>query len=219
MEGRKPYHVTRLTVQHNQGVLCQLFVRIVRFLHLSWSDSIRPVLTRSFSWQLLILPILLCTFWVEQASAGTFGVFDPEAFVRTRSEEPDTFYANSPVFNPETIYTLKVYNGGKKGSTVTGTQSSSTTLYLNGELIELPDDFKRKKQGYFERPVNLLTTNPIQTILGSKSRSVVALEIEGMDNDPAVIHIKGVAITEVAWDLVNRPGSIDNAEGLCSDIE
>ena len=35
---------------------------------------------------------------------------------------------------------------------------------------------------------------------------------------PAAIDIKGVAITEVAWDLVNRPGSIDNAEGQVMDI-
>jgi hypothetical protein len=92
--------------------------------------------------------LILCVFWAEQVSAGTFGVFDPEAFVRTKNVQPDIYTASFPVLSPDTLYILKVYNGGKKGSTVTGTPSSNVTLYLNRELIELPDDFKRKKAGY-----------------------------------------------------------------------
>lgn len=129
----------------------------------------------------------LLALWVGQLPAGTFGVYGPEAFVRTDSEQPDVFSATFPVFNPDTTYTLKIYNGGIKGSGDTGTQSSSTELTLNGEVIELPDDFKRKKNSFYTRPVTLRGSNELGIMLGGKPRSVVTLEIDGVDNDPPLI--------------------------------
>ena len=62
---------------------------------------------------LYILPLL--ALWAGQLHAGTFGVYGPEAFIRTKSEAPDVFTATFPVLNPNSTYTLKVYNGGIKG--------------------------------------------------------------------------------------------------------
>ena len=151
---------------------------------------------------LFIVPLL--ALWAGQLDAGTFGVYGPEAFTRTKSEEPDIFTATFPVLNPDTTYTLKVYNGGIKGSETTGTQSSSTRLILNGGVIELPNNFKRKKNAFFSLQVTLQSFNEITIILGGKPRSVVTLEIDGVDNAPPAINATvDVPANAAGWNNTN----------------
>ena len=178
------------------------FLRGVSLVLLAKRFQIRFHLSGPRLRTLFIVPLL--ALWAGQLNAGTFGVYGPEAFTRTKSENPDTFTASFSVLNPDTTYTLKVYNGGIKGSDTTGTQSSSTELTLNGELIEMPDSFKRKKNSFFSLEVTLQPSNEITIIIGGKPRSVVTLEIDGVDNAPPLIDATvDVPANAAGWNNAN----------------
>ena len=110
-----------------------------------------------------------------QARAGTFAAFGPANYLR-QTGGPSTDQTNFSVQNPATIFTLHLTNG-QGASAVT-----SAAVYLNGEMVLGPSNFK-KKTTKVEIPVILQLNNTLSVDLRGKPGSNVDILIEGEDND------------------------------------
>ena len=63
--------------------------------------------------------------------SGTFTVFGPQSFVRD-SSTPDTITSQFSVLNPQTTYTLQIYNGLQDSL---AERVSSSIFTINGVIV------------------------------------------------------------------------------------
>lgn len=99
------------------------------------------------------------------------------------SGAPQLFSQNFTVHNPNTTYTLKLFNGGGTGQFLL---VSSAIVTLNGVQIFGPSDFNQTVTT-LGKPVTLSSTNTVATLMASAPGSGFTLEIIGVDNDPPTI--------------------------------
>ncbi|MEE8575039.1 MAG: Ig-like domain-containing protein, partial [Thermodesulfobacteriota bacterium] len=125
---------------------------------------------------LLFLFILTC-FPVD-ALAGNYAVFGQD-FHRT-SGSPVTETGSFTVDNPNSTYTLQIYNGTMEDSEVEFV--SSSTISINGTQIVGPSEFNQNTT-YIEKEVSLNSSNELSVKLRGKPGAGITLLIVGVDND------------------------------------
>ena len=108
-----------------------------------------------------LLALFFCVFLPLSAFAGTFTAFGPQNYTRS-SGSPQAVIYNFSVLNPNTDYTLKIFNGGLEDDVFE--LVSSSVFILNGSQIVSPDEFNQNVT-YIEKPVILNTANELSVEL------------------------------------------------------
>jgi hypothetical protein len=116
-------------------------------------------------------------------SAGTFTTFAPKDYIRSTSK-PVIVTDLFSVLNPDTSYTLHIYNGGKNNQ-FEG-KVSSALISLNGVEVVRPNEFSQNVF-HIQKPINLVTDNALEVELRSKPGSGLTIEVIGVDNDKPTI--------------------------------
>jgi hypothetical protein len=117
------------------------------------------------------------------ASAGTFVAFGPETYLRGTGN-PVTVTKTFSVFNPNTLYTLRIGNGGLVDGEFE--RVSSSVFVLNGVQIVGPDEFNQRV-ATIEKRIILSQTNQLSVEVRGKPGGGLIVQIIGEDNDPPVI--------------------------------
>jgi RHS repeat-associated protein len=123
------------------------------------------------------------------ANAGTFTVFGPQNYARGTGA-PVTVTSNFSVLNPNTQYTLKVFNGGLQDNQTELVSSGFVTI--NGVQVIGPSNFNQNVVEV-DVPVTLQATNTIDVQVRGKQGGVLTVEIVGLDNDPPLLSITSPA--------------------------
>ncbi len=123
------------------------------------------------------------------AYAGTFTVFGPQSYTRSTGA-PVTVTSNFSVLNPNTQYTLKVFNGGLQDNQTE--LVSSGFVNVNGVQVIGPSNFNQNVVEV-DVPVTLQATNTIDVQLRGKPGGVLTVEIVGIDNVPPLLSITSPA--------------------------
>ena len=116
-----------------------------------------------------------------QSSSGTFLVFGPINYMRDKVPVTTNFV----IRNPNILYTLRIFNGGKNGQFA---RSSSASVTINGSEVAGPRDFGQKV-ALIEKQVRLKAQNRMIVELRSSPGSGFTIEIAGIDLDAPTIHI------------------------------
>jgi hypothetical protein len=133
-----------------------------------------------------VLPALivaLSLYAPSIGSAGNFTAFGPQSYQR-QSGTPVTVTNNFTVLNPNTSYTLQIYNGGLTDGEFE--KVSSSVVALNGVQIVGPNEFNQKVT-LIEKPVTLSSSNQLSVELRGKPGGGITIQIIGVDNDPPTI--------------------------------
>jgi hypothetical protein len=138
---------------------------------------------RFFSFSILTLLLTAISIPIQNATAGTFIALDPRDYTRAAGT-PDIKTDSFSVYNPNTMYIIYVYNGGKNDEYQK--RVSSAVIILNDSLIILPKDFNQNVS-VIERPVTLKKDNELNIELRSAPGSGLTLEIIGIDDEPPQI--------------------------------
>jgi hypothetical protein len=118
------------------------------------------------------------------STADSFLVFGPETFLRD-SAQPETFQRSFVILNPNTTFTLQIYNGGADG---TLPSISSATVELNGIEIVRRNEWNQNVE-LIERQVSPLSgENSLVLKLSSTPGGTVLFRIVGLDDEPPSIH-------------------------------
>lgn len=120
----------------------------------------------------------------SQGPGGTFLVFGPADYMRTNGK-PVAVTRNFSTRNPNSQYTLRIFNGGRNGQFG---RSSSAIVTLNGVEVARPNDFNQNVS-LIERPVTLSAQNTLIVELRSAPGSGVTIEIVGIDLDTPTVQI------------------------------
>ena len=119
----------------------------------------------------------------DTIQAGTFTAFGPQDYFRS-TKKPVRIMDDFSVLNPDTSYTLTIYNGGKDNQFQD--EVTSAIIKLNGDEITDPNEFNQKFS-YIEKPIHLSNDNELTVEIRSKPGSGITAEIIGVDNDPPTI--------------------------------
>lgn len=142
------------------------------------------------------------------ANAGTFTVLGPQNYARGTGA-PVTVTSNFSVLNPNTQYTLKVFNGGLQDNQTELVSSGFVTI--NGVQFIGPSNFNQNVVEV-DVPVTLQATNTIDVQVRGKPGGVLTVEIVGVDNDPPVISITSPANgVTVSASPVSVTGTVSDA--------
>ncbi|MGH7831720.1 MAG: hypothetical protein ACREP8_16260, partial [Candidatus Binatia bacterium] len=123
------------------------------------------------------------------AFSGNFVAFGPQSYTRG-SGSPVTVTNSFAVLNPNTTYTLKIYNSGLTDGEFE--KVSSSVISLNGVQIAGPNEFNQKV-ALIEKPVVLAANNQLSVELRGKPGGGITLQIIGVDNDPPSVTIASPA--------------------------
>jgi RHS repeat-associated protein len=119
----------------------------------------------------------------QSAFAGTFTAFGPQNYTRGTGD-PITVTNSFSVLNPNTQYTLKVFNGGLQDASTE--LVSSTIVTLNGVQVVGTNNFNQNVTEV-DVPVTLQGTNTLAVQVRGQPGGVLTVEIIGVDNDPPTI--------------------------------
>src|SRR5258707_3826224 len=117
------------------------------------------------------------------ARAGTFTAFGPQDFTRGTGA-PVTVTTSFSVRNPNTQYTLKVFNGGLQDTQTELVSSGFVTV--NGVQVVGPSNFNQNV-AEVDVPVTLQGSNTIAVQVRGQPGGLLTIEIIGVDNDPPTI--------------------------------
>jgi hypothetical protein len=132
---------------------------------------------------ILLVTYLSVVAFSSVGHAGAFVVFGPEDYIRS-TKKPIGVTDSFSVLNPNTTYTLHVYNGGKNSQF--RDRVSSAVIKLNGAEIVGPSEVSQQVS-YIEKAINLSSNNELAVELRSGPGSRLTVEIVGVDNDPPTI--------------------------------
>ncbi len=127
--------------------------------------------------------IVLIGLFISPGFTTTFTAYGPETFQRGTGV-PVTVTRSFTVFNSNTTYTLKIYNGGLVDSEFD--KVSSSVISLNGLQIVGPDEFNQNVL-IVEKAVTLSTDNTLSVEVRGKPGGAITIEIIGVDNDPPTV--------------------------------
>jgi hypothetical protein len=127
---------------------------------------------------------------MASAKAGTFTVFGPQSYTRSTMGGPVTVTSTFSVLNPNTQYTLKVFNGGLQDNQAE--LVSSGFVIVNGVEVIASRNFNQNV-AEVDVPVTLQGSNTIEVQVRGKPGGLLTVEIVGVDNDPPVISITSPA--------------------------
>ena len=131
----------------------------------------------------LVLGVLL-TAGTTLARAGSFTVFGPQDYARSTGD-PVTVTNTFSAANPNTQYTLKVFNGGLHDDTTE--LVSSGFVIVNGVQVIGTNNFNQNVSEV-DVPVVLQASNTISVQVRGQPGGVLTVQIVGVDNDPPIIH-------------------------------
>ena len=116
--------------------------------------------------------------------AGTFVAFGPADYIRS-TKKPISVTDSFSILNPNTSYTLHVYNGGKYSQAQD--KVSAAVIRLNGAEVVGRSEISWKAS-HIEKPINLSYDNELVVEIGGKPGSRLMVEIIGVDNDlPTIV--------------------------------
>ena len=127
--------------------------------------------------------VLLLALLGTPCVAGTFTAYGPQTYVRGTGS-PVTVTNTFTVLNPNTLYTLRVHNGGLVDSDTD--RVSSTVITVNGVVIVAPNDLNQNVTEV-DKPVTLLASNQIDVQVRGKPGGTLSVDIIGVDNDLPVL--------------------------------
>jgi hypothetical protein len=116
--------------------------------------------------------------------AGTFNLYGPETFQRDIAK-PNLENRHFEVSNPDAVYILKVVNGQGLEDTAFEKVSSSV-LMINGIHVLTPKEFNQKVS-YFEKQIELNSSNNLTVEVLGKPGGAITIEIIGIDDEPPTI--------------------------------
>ncbi len=114
--------------------------------------------------------------------AGEFNAYGPFTFTRD-ANAPDTITNTFSVLNPNTTYTLKIWNGLEDSSLE---RVSSSILKINGIQVAGPSDLNQNID-YFEKQVTLSSSTTITIEVRGKPGGGLTVRIVGVDNEQPTI--------------------------------
>lgn len=117
------------------------------------------------------------------AQAGTFTAYGPQDYTRGTGA-PVTVTNSFAVLNPNTQYTLKVFNGGLQDDQTE--LVSSGFVIVNGVQVIGPNNFNQSVTEV-DVPVTLQASNTISVQVRGQPGGILTVQIIGVDNDPPVI--------------------------------
>lgn len=129
---------------------------------------------------ILCLILLISSF----SHASTFTSFGPQTFIR-KTGKPVVETASFTVKNPDTTYTLCIYNGGISSEYK---RVSSAVVTLNGSTIFGANDFNQQVS-VLKKQVDVCTSNKLQVEIRSRPGSALTIVVEGKDEMPPDITI------------------------------
>ena len=130
----------------------------------------------------LIFLVGLASFPLH-AWAGIFTAFGPEVYKRDTGS-PVTVTDSFTISNPNTTYTLQIYNGGLEDDEFE--EVSSSIISLNGIQVVSPNEFNQNVS-FIEKPVTLNTNNELTVEVWGKPGGGSTIKIIGVDDDPPTI--------------------------------
>jgi len=158
----------------------------------------------------LLVGILLDILSFSEAlAAGTFRAFGPKDYISTTGK-PTTAMENFSVLDPNTSYTLHIYNGGK--SNQFKGKVSSAVISLNGAEVVSPNEFNQNVS-HIAKIIKLSKDDALAVELRSKPDSGLTIEIIGVDNDlPTIIATATPSPNAAGWNNTDVTVSF-----VCSD--
>jgi RHS repeat-associated protein len=117
------------------------------------------------------------------ARAGSFTAFGPRDYTRGTGA-PVTVTTSFSVLNPNTQYTLKVFNGGLQDTQTELVSSGFVTV--NGVQVVGPNNFNQNV-AEVDVPVTLQGSNTLDVQVRGQPGGLLTIEIIGVDNDPPTI--------------------------------
>jgi hypothetical protein len=156
------------------------------------------------------LLVLLGTFLSVVAfpgttQAGTFTAFGPQDYIWSTEKSITDYFS---ILNPNTSYTLHVYNGGKNHQF---RRVAGGVMNLNGIPVISAIEFRRNAS-CIEKPINLSNDNKLTVTLFGRTNSGITAEITGVDNGPPVVVITNPANGVILQDsTVNVRGNVSDA--------
>jgi len=117
------------------------------------------------------------------AFPGTFVGFGPQNYTRGTGD-PVVVTNAFTVQNPNTTYTLQIYNGGLVDGEFE--KVSSSVIAVNGVQIVGPNEFNQNVT-FVEKPVTLAANNQLSVELRGKPGGGITIQIIGVDNDVPTI--------------------------------
>ena len=128
--------------------------------------------------------VLLSLFAFSEAfSAGTFTAFGPKDYTH-KVRRDTTATDNFSVLNPNTSYTLHIYNGGKNNQFKKKVERGA--ISLNGVEVVRHNEL-RKRVSHIQKPIKLLKDNRLAVQIFGEPNTGITIEIIGVDNDPPKI--------------------------------
>ena len=125
---------------------------------------------------LLTISLCIISLISSLSHASTFTAFGPETFIR-KTGKPVVETVSFTVKNPDTTYTLYIYNGGTNSEYK---RVSSAVVTLNGSTIFDTNDFKRRVS-VLQKQVNVSARNELQVKLRSSPGSALTVVLKGTD--------------------------------------
>jgi len=158
--------------------------------------------------------VLALGAWLTVASslaqAGTFTAFGPQNYTRGTGD-PVTVTNTFNVLNPNTQYTLKVFNGGLQDTPTELVSSGFVTV--NGVQVVGPNNFNQNVTEV-DVPVTLQASNTISVQVRGQPGGSLGVEVIGVDNDPPIITASlSPAANAAGWN--NTPVTVTFT---CSDL-
>ncbi len=134
----------------------------------------------------LLIILLLFIFLIPSlAWSGEFTAFGPQSYTREPGP-PITLTNNFSVLNPNTEFSLRVYNGGLEDTEAE--LISSMVISLNGTKVVWPQEFNQKVT-FIEKELTLRPDNTIEVEVRGKPGRLLTVHIVGIDNEAPNIQI------------------------------
>ena len=148
------------------------------------------------STSLLTISLCIIPLISSLSHASTFTAFGPETFIRTTGK-PVVETVSFTVKNPDTTYTLYIYNGGTNSEYK---RVSSAVVTLNGTTIFDTNDFNQQVS-VLKKEVNVSASNELQVEIRGRPGGALTVVLKGTDET-----IPDITITSPEnGDVLNTP--------------
>ena len=145
---------------------------------------------------LLTISLCIISLISSLSHASTFTVFGPETFIR-KTGKPVVETVSFTVKNPDTTYTLYIYNGETNSEYK---RVSSAVVTLNGTTIFDTNDFNQQVS-VLKKEVNVSASNELQVEIRGRPGGALTVVLKGTDET-----IPDITITSPEnGDVLNTP--------------
>jgi len=182
---------------------------------------------------LLTISLCIISLISSLSHASTFTAFSPETFIR-KTGKPVVETVSFTIKNPDTTYTLYIYNGGTNSEYK---RVSSAVVTLNGTTIFDTNDFNQQVS-ILKKGVNVSASNELQVEIRGRPGGALTVVLEGTDEilpdititspeDNALLNTPSVTVTgnvsdSICWIksvTVNGTSAGLTGETYTSDIQ